>query len=275
MRVWALGRRAVELFNSRQKWIEIQVHRKAVPPVEKDAHDTTPDPPPAGGMRELVARLYIAGEGIEIGALNGPLGLPMGTRVQYVDRLEMSELREHYPGLDIAQVDIVDDGECLVTIPESSQDFIVANHLLEHCEDPIQTLHTFASRLKPGGVLFMAVPDADFTFDCTRPSTTFAHLLEDHTLGPARSRMEHYREWVNLVKGYAGTAADEQVGALIEMGYRIHYHVWRMHELLEFLARSIDELDLRLSLELAMRHGLEVICVLRRPAISSAGCRGS
>jgi SAM-dependent methyltransferase len=182
----AMARRAVRFFNTRQGRFEIRRRTVAV--------DGTPERPPQG-MRELVAQLYISGDGLEIGALNGPLRLPTGARVRYVDRLSMADLREHYPGLDLVEVDIIDDGERLTSVPKASQDFIIANHFLEHCEDPLRTLQTLASRIKLGGVLFMAVPDADLTFDRERQSTTFSHLIEDHDLGPAQSREQHYREW--------------------------------------------------------------------------------
>jgi predicted SAM-dependent methyltransferase len=102
---------------------------------------------------------------------------------RYVDRFGLEELRRHYPGLDLVEVDIIADGERLVGIPEGSQDFIIANHFLEHRQDPMLTLQTLTSRLRPGGRLFMAVPDADHTFDRERPSTTFEHLVQDHTKG--------------------------------------------------------------------------------------------
>ena len=221
---------------------------------------------PAAGMRQLIAELYLKGEGLEIGALNSPLDLPDTARARYVDRVSVSELREHYPGLDVIDIDIVDDGETLAKVAPGSQEFIIANHFLEHCQDPIRTLETLASRLKPGGVLYLAVPDADFTFDRRRPSTTFAHLVEDHDSGPERSREQHYREWVSLVEGSTDEGSDQRVRTLMDMHYSVHFHVWRMHGLLEFFARSIDDSGLQMSLELAMRHGIEVICVLRRSA---------
>jgi predicted SAM-dependent methyltransferase len=243
------AKRAVWFFNSSQKWVEIRRKGALLP---------------LSDMRALAAQLYLSGEGLEIGALNGPLSLPQDAHARYVDRFGLDELCKHYPGLDLVDVDIIDDGERLTSIPEGSQDFIIANHFLEHCQDPILTLRTLTSRLKPGGRLFMAVPDADHTFDRERPSTTFEHLLQDHAEGPEQSRVKHYREWVSLVEGHAGAVVDARVSELADMEYSVHYHVWRMHDLLGFLTRCIDEGDVDLMLELAMRNGLEVICVLKR-----------
>ena len=111
------------------------------------------------------------------------------------------DLRREYPELadwDLTEVDIVDDGEKLAKIPAESQDFIIANHFLEHTEDPIGTIETHLGKLKPGGVLFYAVPDKRFTFDFRRPVTPIEHMVADFEEGPERSRAEHYREWCRL-----------------------------------------------------------------------------
>src|SRR5207249_5036937 len=49
--------------------------------------------------REAIARRYLRGTGIEIGALHNPLRLPRGVDVRYVDRMTVPELRRHYPEL--------------------------------------------------------------------------------------------------------------------------------------------------------------------------------
>src|SRR5262245_50309382 len=90
--------------------------------------------------RETIANLYLSGEGIEIGALHNPLPLPPSARVRYVDRMDLAELRKQYPELGskkLVPVDIVDEGERLGRVPDASQQFVIANHFLEHCQDPI------------------------------------------------------------------------------------------------------------------------------------------
>jgi SAM-dependent methyltransferase len=230
-----------------------------------------PRPAPVAGphalaieRRLLFAQLYLAGDGLEIGALDSPLPLPAGARVRYVDRLSLEELRSHYPGLDVVDIDLVEDGERLPGVPLSSQDFIVANHFLEHCQDPIGTLQVLSSRVRPGGVLYMAVPDADQTFDAKRPSTSWEHLVADHDGGVERSRLAHYQEWARFVEGVDGAEASARVERLLDMGYSIHFHVWRLHDLLEFLTRCIDEVGVPLMLESVARFEIETICVLRR-----------
>ena len=43
--------------------------------------------------RSVIAKRFLKGEGIEIGALHHPLKLPTNASVKYVDRLSNSELR--------------------------------------------------------------------------------------------------------------------------------------------------------------------------------------
>src|SRR5207244_3598621 len=121
----------------------------------------------------------------EIGALDFPLRLPRGARVRYVDHLDEAGLREAHAqtlraGRPLVVPDIVDDGERLASFADCSLDFVVANHMLEHVEDPIGTLETQLRVLRPRGVLYLAVPDARTSFDACRPLTTVEHLLRDH-----------------------------------------------------------------------------------------------
>lgn len=100
---------------------------------------------------------------------------------------------------DLVDVDIIDDGEYLKTIPDSSQDFVIANHFLEHCQNPIGAMINMLRVLKNGGVLCLAIPDKRFTFDFDCPSTSLEHIMKDFEDGPVFSKLQHYKEWVRLV----------------------------------------------------------------------------
>jgi SAM-dependent methyltransferase len=214
----------------------------------------------------VLARNYLAGDGIEVGALHNPLPVPRTCRVRYADRMTVAELRKQYPNLDglpLVPVDVVDDGERLATVPDGSQDFVIANHFLEHCQDPIGALTNFFRVLRPGGVLYMAVPDKRFTFDAKRPVTTLDHLRRDHAEGPDWSRAGHYDEYARLAHGCGtdeearGVAAD-----MLARGYSIHFHVWTQKELLELFLSLKD--DLGFDFEVVCKNGMEVIFVLRK-----------
>jgi SAM-dependent methyltransferase len=229
------------------------------------------DPAPVffDARSEFPAR-FLAGEGLEIGALHLPLATPGRARVRYVDRMSVDDLRSEYEELadwDLTPVDVIDNGELLATIPEASQDFIVANHFLEHCEDPIRTIETHLGKLKPGGVLFYAVPDKRYTFDHRRPVTPLEHMVEDHEQGAERSRHEHYVEWSRLVVAEEGDT-DERIQArsleLEAAEYSIHMHVWTQAEFLELILHCRERFEEAFDIEATARQGIEFVVVLRK-----------
>jgi SAM-dependent methyltransferase len=216
-----------------------------------------------------IAKRHLLGDGIEIGALHNPLPMPRSARVRYVDRLPAVELRSHYPELEhepLVEVDVLDDGERLATIADSSLDFVVANHFLEHTQDPVGTLVNALRVLRPGGVLYLAVPDKRHTFDSDRPVTELEHVLRDFDEGPGVSRREHFEEWARLVERVPEDDVQRRAAQLMEQDYSIHFHVWTQREVLELLTTARERLDLDFDIELMERIEYEVVFVLRKGA---------
>lgn len=189
----------------------------------------------ATGQRLLAARkwyslAYLRGLGVEIGALHNPLPVPPEqARVLYVDRLERSHLREQYPDLDarsLAPLDFIGDGERLACVRPASLDFIIANHVIEHMEDPIGALNGWFAALKPGGILYLAVPDKRATFDAQRVVTPWSHLVADHEMGSHWTRAQHFEEWARYVSKVAEAEVGPLTHRLMDMNYSIHFHVW-------------------------------------------------
>jgi predicted SAM-dependent methyltransferase len=218
--------------------------------------------------RAVIAATFLRGDGIEIGALHQPLSVPASARVKYVDRMAVAELRRQYEPIahePFVETDIIDDGEQLTTIGDSTQDFVIANHFLEHCQNPIQTFQNLFRVLKPSGVLYLAVPDKRFTFDVARPCTTIEHIMRDFSEGPEWSKHQHFEEWSRLVNRRGSQVEVEQeVEHLLSIDYSIHYHVWRSEELLELIV-TLQRL-VQFELELFLRNGFETILILRKPA---------
>jgi predicted SAM-dependent methyltransferase len=228
-------------------------------------------------VRATFADRFLFGEGLEIGPLHQPLAIPPHARARYVDRMATADLRREYPELaewDLTEVDVIDDGEKLSSIPEESQDFIIANHFLEHTENPVGTIETHLGKLKPGGVLFYAVPDKRFTFDFRRPPTSVEHMVADYEQGPEHSRAEHYREWSKLVDEDLDAVdtgerpSDEWVERrareLEDAKYSIHMHVWTQAEFLRLMLAVRERLDDAFDIEAAARVGIEFVVVLRK-----------
>jgi len=188
-------------------------------------------------QRYVLARNYLKGEGIEIGALDKPMRAPEGARIRTVDRLPAAELSVHY-GLPqaVGRVDYVCDAQKLETIGSASQDFVIANHVFEHMENPIAALENWVRVLRPGGFLFMAIPDKRFTFDVDRPVTPIPHLLEEYhdPLKSEANRRGHYEDWIRLVEHQTGDI-EKRLAFLLSCEYSIHFHCWTSHALTELI----------------------------------------
>jgi len=78
-----------------------------------------------------------------------------------VEGLESSGVRSghamRYPEITVHQVSL----ETFIPADGGAYDVIVLRHVLEHFEDPVSRLRKIRSLLKPGGVLFLVVPNLD------------------------------------------------------------------------------------------------------------------
>ncbi|OUL37775.1 methyltransferase type 11 [Nostoc sp. T09] len=218
-------------------------------------------------LRRDISSRYLAGEGIEIGALHSPLEVPANAKVRYVDRMSVAELRKQYPELadsQLVEVDIIDDGETLFSIADCSLDFVIANHMIEHCQNPIGTIKQHLRVLKSGGILYMAVPDKRYTFDVSRPVTSLEHLIRDYTEGPQWSKLSHFEEWSRLVEKVSEEDLSASVQHLISIDYSIHFHVWTKVEFLEMLLYCQRTLLLPFKIEFSQENGTEFIIIIKK-----------
>ena len=228
------------------------------------------------GVRDRVAARFLRGHGIELGALNFPLGLPADVEVTYVDYLPATELRVHHAHLqqEFVEPDVVDDGETLSSFADNSLDFIAASHFIEHTEDPVATLASHLRKLRPGGIVFLVVPDKRFTFDKSRPTTPIDHFHRDHRQGPDGSRMEHYREWARLVDQVPAGEVDAAAETNASRRFSIHFHTWTPTSFAEFLAYARRDEGLEFEIEHLDSRGGEFMVVLRKPGGSESGRQG-
>lgn len=216
--------------------------------------------------RQKIASQYLNGQGLEIGALHNPLPLPQNTQAIYIDRMSAADLRKHYPELSqlsLIEPDIIDHGETLQSIKNLSQDFIIANHFIEHCEDPIGTIATHLQKLKTGGHLFYALPDRSLTFvDYQRQLTTFDHLKEDYFKGVELSRSAHYLSWAK--ESLRSSNPQKKATELMGQKYSIHFHVWNKKSFFEFCQQLQKLLNNSFSIRHLEQNLDEFIAILKK-----------
>ena len=152
-------------------------------------------------------------KGLEIGALDSPLVVPEDLvgdgEVFYLDHLSTDGLRHKYRedktvNLDeIVSVDFVcSDTNLLDAVNGNTFDYVVASHVIEHSPNMLKFLEDTYKILKPGGLLFLVIPDKRFTFDINRPETTFGELLESYFYQNTRPRIgsvyDHFANAINV-----------------------------------------------------------------------------
>ena len=218
--------------------------------------------------RESIAGMYIRGHGIEIGALHTPLRIPKSTKVKYVDRMPKYDLGKQYPELNfkaLVDVDIIDDGEHLSKIKDTSQDFVIANHFLEHCQNPIGAIGNMLRVLKNNGVLYLSIPDKRYSFDADRPQTSIDHILRDYQEGPEWSKEQHFDEWTRYIANIKDAGeADRYMVHLMNIDYSIHYHAWTQTEIIELVTTLKKNFFFNFEVELIYKNIDEVIIILKK-----------
>lgn len=226
-------------------------------------------------LKVYTSNRYIKGNGIEIGALHNPLNYSASNaNVKYVDRLPVEELRKHYPELNsnnLVKVDIIDDGEILNTIDDNSLDFIIASHMLEHCKNPIKTIHSHINKLKQGGIIYYVIPDKRYSFDKERELTTFEHLIDDYF--NKNDHFPHYLEWCRYCNNISDESEiEKQAKHLMKMGYSIHFHTWTANSFFDFINKT-NSFNRKINLydvEFFAKNNTEVIVILKK--IKKSNC---
>jgi hypothetical protein len=221
--------------------------------------------------RSFLVRVY-QGPGIEIGALYNPVFVREGVQVKYVDwetadvMREQLRLVEEVKDAPLVNVDILEDGMTLASIAESSQEFIIANHFLEHVQD-LSAPSKHLALLNTNGILFYGIPDKRYTFDKERPVTSLEHLVKDHEEGPAWSLLDHVKEYLALVEHKTGIEAEDRVKELAaQPKVSVHFHVWTIDEVTEIFTALRQRYQLPYVIEAIAcnRPMVEAICVLRK-----------
>jgi SAM-dependent methyltransferase len=228
---------------------------------------TVPDPLVA--RRRFASRLV--GEGIEIGPGHSPFPVPAGVKVSYVDRWEPTENSSLFPELGDPQtfpkpdIPVNLDRDRLSAVPDESQDFVIASHIIEHLANPLAMLMEIHRVLRPGGFLILLLPDRHRTFDRERAPTPLAHLVDEYRRDIREVDDAHI---VDFIIGCLKSTGDDRDTNLlvfepsseeIDLHRRrsVHAHVWDMSEFEDVLAFAAAELKVCFDVVDAVRPGDE------------------
>lgn len=174
-------------------------------------------------MRQETLDYYCLGRGLEIGPGEHPLPL-QGRELTYYDMKGAGGTV--FGRRTIAGFPVVEGHAEFLSqdFPRGHFDFLASSHVLEHCKRPISTLGHWASVVRAGGFLWLAVPLKDECFDRDRFPVELAHLIADDAQFNAEP---HYREYFNRgIDKLTGVALEEKVQWALNTDANIHFHAF-------------------------------------------------
>ncbi len=169
------------------------------------------------------------GRGLEIGPLHRPMVTHPGMQLDYVDRYTVAQLRACYielKDLPLVEPNIIDDAETFNTIKDASYDFLISAHVIEHMKNPIRALENWCRVIRPGGKIYLIVPDKRVTFDKLRVRTTLEHLILDYKRPSVERDFEHCLDYALHVHNQHGLEALKGADTIVETDYSIHFHTF-------------------------------------------------
>jgi SAM-dependent methyltransferase len=197
---------------------------------------------------------WLKGIGVEIGAFKTPID---GITPIYVDKFPEFAgercLADYY-------------GEaCSLPFYSNSLDYVASSHVLEHVANPVQAICEWYRVLRPGGIMYVVVPDRRVTWDHQRELTPVAHMLDDYARNVTDCDRTHIDDFVNNVdwSTYSPGTKPEEVAAAkqqlcklyhgaIDAGQiiNIHFHVFEPSNVIELFQAVATAPQLKLDLSI-------------------------
>ena len=85
---------------------------------------------------------------------------------------------------------------CALPFHDHSLDYVLASHVLEHVANPVRALAEWYRVVRPGGIIYLIVPDRRTTWEHARSLTTVDHMLDDYVRGTTAVDPTHIDEFV-------------------------------------------------------------------------------
>ena len=209
----------------------------------------------------------LTGRGLEIGAFHEPAELPASVTIEYFDAMDAKRAAELFPEIPADTFVAVDhigdiDHDGLAQFADAIFDFVICNHVIEHVANPIKLIRELFRITRPGGTVILSAPDKDYTYDKTRPLTTFEHLWSDFENDVTENDDEHYMDF------FRGAAPHVLEFDPVHLPYNIqrvrerreHAHVWDSNSFRAFVTETLRKLETpedRRTEHLGAANGLE------------------
>ena len=212
----------------------------------------------------------LSGQGIEIGPGHVPFPVSEAATVRYVDRWEPNENSSLFPELGDApgfpEPDVISnlDVDRLSGLADSSVDFVIASHVLEHLANPLAMLVDIHRVLRRGGLLVLLVPDRHKTFDRNRLPTPLSHLVDEYDRDVREVDDDHILDFLIGTRGpeddrpeeaFTSEAMAQEIA--LHRSRSVHAHVWNIDEFSEVLDYGTNALGVRWNVVDTMAPGGE------------------
>jgi predicted SAM-dependent methyltransferase len=138
------------------------------------------------------------------------------------------------------------DNNGLLQFRDGTFDFIVMNHVLEHVANPVNVVREVFRICRKGGIVIIAVPDKNYTFDRGRELTSWNHLWSDYIHNVRESDDAHYESFLRSAAPHVFTEPPEHLKIHIQLSRnrREHAHVWNSDTFEEFLRNCFRSLTI-------------------------------
>jgi len=199
--------------------------------------------------------LFQAGVGLEIGGPSGIFGpggvIPIYPVAKQIDNVNFAHQTIWEGAITEGETFVFNKGTApghqyvgeasnLEFIQNSTYDFVLSSHCIEHLANPIQGLTEWVRVLKQDGLLILVVPHKDGTFDHRRPVTPLDHLIQDFNDHTDEGDMTHVEEILKLhdLTRHPGTIDLQsfQESAKQNKVFRyLHHHVFDTRSVIELV----------------------------------------
>jgi len=125
---------------------------------------------------EFLSMKWLRGNGLEIGAGKYPTPLFGSASLIHADCDEALA----YGGKELHLLKALDSNN-FPDDQEEKYDFVIASHVLEHCDSFIRAIKNLNSNIKKDGLIYIVLPDINFLIDRNFiDNFTFQHHLEEY-----------------------------------------------------------------------------------------------